>query len=126
MAESDLSLALSQVLHRFAQLSENERSIHEKQAKMDVVRLLNVADEQLRLIGSVRVSDLAPSEFRCDFAEILAWSSRRPFPLESGHTLRGRMPRVKPDAYGCKRIVNAPKRVASTPRMIPTGMIHQT
>lgn len=56
LAESDLSLALSQVLHRFSQLSEEERSLHENQAKMDVVRLLNVADEQLRLIGSVRVS----------------------------------------------------------------------
>lgn len=58
LAESDLSLALSQVLHRFSQLSEEERSLHENQAKMDVVRLLNVADEQLRLIGSVRVSVL--------------------------------------------------------------------
>jgi hypothetical protein len=57
LSESDLSLALSQLLHRFSQLSEEERTAQENQAKMDVVRLLNVADEQVRLISSVRVSE---------------------------------------------------------------------
>jgi len=42
-------------------LCEEERSLQENQAKMDVVRLLNVADEQIRLIGSVRVSYVAAS-----------------------------------------------------------------
>lgn len=56
LAESELSLALSQLLHRFAALSLKERQRHDDQAKSDVVRLLNLADEHLRLIGSVRVS----------------------------------------------------------------------
>ena len=59
LAESDLSLALCQMIHRFSLLGEEERSLQENQAKMDVVRLLNVADEQIRLIGSVRVSHVA-------------------------------------------------------------------
>lgn len=56
LAESELSLALSQLLHRFAALSSKEREKHDDQAKLDVVRLLNLADEHLRQIGSVRVS----------------------------------------------------------------------
>jgi hypothetical protein len=56
LAESDLSMALSQVLHQFSVLSNHEREMQEGQAKLEVTRLLNLADEHVRLIGSVRVS----------------------------------------------------------------------
>lgn len=56
LSECDLSYELAQLLETFSELSAKERELEEEQAKMDVVRLLNLADEHLRLIGSVRVS----------------------------------------------------------------------
>ncbi|KAJ9105808.1 hypothetical protein QFC19_003376 [Naganishia cerealis] len=54
LAESDLSMDLSQALQRFAGLTIREREAQEGQAKADVVCLLNTADEYVRWIGSVR------------------------------------------------------------------------
>jgi sorting nexin-1/2 len=56
LAESDLSMDLSQALQRLSGLTIREKEAQENQAKMDVVYLLNTADEYVRWIGSVRVS----------------------------------------------------------------------
>jgi sorting nexin-1/2 len=58
LAESDLSMDLSQALQRLAGLTLREKETQENQAKMDVVLLLNTADEYVRWIGSVRVGCL--------------------------------------------------------------------
>jgi hypothetical protein len=47
---------LSQALQRLSGLTIREKEAQENQAKMDVVYLLNTADEYVRWIGSVRVS----------------------------------------------------------------------
>lgn len=49
-------MELSQALQRLAGLTLREKETQEDQAKMDVVHLLNTADEYVRWIGSVRVS----------------------------------------------------------------------
>ncbi|GHJ83709.1 hypothetical protein NliqN6_0111 [Naganishia liquefaciens] len=56
LAESDLSMDLSQALQRLAGLTTREKEAQENQAKMDVVYLLNTADEYVRWIGSVRLA----------------------------------------------------------------------
>ncbi|KAI5450843.1 Vacuolar protein sorting-associated protein vps5 [Naganishia albida] len=56
LAESDLSMELSQALQRLAGLTLREKETQEDQAKMDVVHLLNTADEYVRWIGSVRLA----------------------------------------------------------------------
>lgn len=52
-------MELSQALQRLAGLTLREKETQENQAKMDVVYLLNTADEYVRWIGSVRVSWLS-------------------------------------------------------------------
>lgn len=59
LAESDLSMDLSQALQRLSGLTIREKEAQENQAKMDVVYLLNTADEYVRWIGSVRVGQMA-------------------------------------------------------------------
>lgn len=81
LGESDLSLVLSQVLHQFAELSSMERMVQEQQAKMDVVRLLNLADEHLRLIGSVRAA--FASRIKSYFAWQLADADARRISVQS-------------------------------------------
>lgn len=49
---------LSQALQRLSALTIREKEAQENQAKMDVVYLLNTADEYVRWIGSVRVSQV--------------------------------------------------------------------
>lgn len=49
---------LSQALQRLSGLTIREKEAQENQAKMDVVYLLNTADEYVRWIGSVRVSSV--------------------------------------------------------------------
>lgn len=57
LSECDLSQDLTEVLDQMATLIAREKDQQETQAKMDVVHLLNTADEYLRTIASVRVSE---------------------------------------------------------------------
>lgn len=57
LSECDLSQDLTEVLDQMATLIAREKDQQEAQAKMDVVHLLNTADEYLRTIASVRVSE---------------------------------------------------------------------
>jgi sorting nexin-1/2 len=56
LAESDLGSAMCAALARLADLSRREKETNEDQAKDEVVQLLNMADEYVRFIGSVRLA----------------------------------------------------------------------
>ncbi|KAL1413158.1 Vacuolar protein sorting-associated protein vps5 [Vanrija albida] len=56
LAESDLGAAMCAALGRLADLTKKERTFGEEQATSDVAQLLNLADEYVRFIGSVRLS----------------------------------------------------------------------
>ncbi|GFZ45014.1 hypothetical protein JCM24511_02740 [Saitozyma sp. JCM 24511] len=56
LAESDLGSAMCAALARLADLSRREKETNEDQAKDEVVHLLNMADEYVRFIGSVRLA----------------------------------------------------------------------
>ncbi|ORY25951.1 Vps5 C terminal like-domain-containing protein [Naematelia encephala] len=56
LAESDLGTAMCAALSRLSDLARQERETNEDQAKSDVVHLLNLADEYVRFIASVRVA----------------------------------------------------------------------
>ncbi|KAK4685193.1 sorting nexin-1/2, partial [Tremellales sp. Uapishka_1] len=56
LAESDLGSGMCSALARLADLTRREKENQEEQAKDDVVQLLNMADEYVRLIGSVRLA----------------------------------------------------------------------
>jgi sorting nexin-1/2 len=56
LADSDLGAAMCAALARLANVSRLERSAGEDQAKADVTQLLNLADEYVRLIASVRLA----------------------------------------------------------------------
>jgi hypothetical protein len=63
LSECDLSQDLTEVLDQMATLIAREKDQQEAQAKMDVVHLLNTADEYLRTIASVRVSERLLTSF---------------------------------------------------------------
>ncbi|OCF46000.1 hypothetical protein I317_00088 [Kwoniella heveanensis CBS 569] len=54
LSESDLGTALSTTLAHLASIAEKEKDSSEEQAKDEVVEILNLADEYVRFIGSVR------------------------------------------------------------------------
>ncbi|WVF68970.1 hypothetical protein IAT40_003744 [Kwoniella sp. CBS 6097] len=54
LSESDLGTALSTTLAHLASIAEKEKESSEEQAKDEVVEILNLADEYVRFIGSVR------------------------------------------------------------------------
>lgn len=56
LAESDLGSAMCAALARLADLARREKESNEEQAKSDVIYLLNMADEYVRFIGSVRLA----------------------------------------------------------------------
>ena len=56
LAESDLGPAMCSALARLSDLARREKESAEEGAKMDVVHLLNLSDEYVRFIGSVRVA----------------------------------------------------------------------
>jgi sorting nexin-1/2 len=56
LAESDLGSAMCAALARLADLGRTEKEAAEELAKGDVINLLNVADEYIRFIGTVRVA----------------------------------------------------------------------
>jgi sorting nexin-1/2 len=56
LAESDLGSAMCAALARLADLARQEKEVHEDQAKGDVMTLLNMSDEYVRFIGSVRLA----------------------------------------------------------------------
>ena len=56
LAESDLGSAMCAALGQLAALARREREGNEEQAKNDVVNLLNMSDEYVRFIGSVRLA----------------------------------------------------------------------
>ena len=56
LAQSDLGSAMCAALARLADLATREKETNEEQAKAEVVHLLNLSDEYLRFIGSVRVA----------------------------------------------------------------------
>ncbi|EIW67676.1 hypothetical protein TREMEDRAFT_33280, partial [Tremella mesenterica DSM 1558] len=56
LAESDLGSAMCSALARLADLAKKEKEGAEEQAKGDVVNLLNLSDEYVRFIGSVRIA----------------------------------------------------------------------
>jgi sorting nexin-1/2 len=56
LAESDLGSAMCAALARLADLARQEKEVHEEQAKGDVMTLLNMSDEYVRFIGSVRLA----------------------------------------------------------------------
>lgn len=56
LAESDLGAAMCTALGKLAELAQQERSAGEEQARDDVTQLLNLADEYVRFIGSVRLA----------------------------------------------------------------------
>ncbi|TXT16015.1 hypothetical protein VHUM_00518 [Vanrija humicola] len=56
LAESDLGAAMCAALGRLAELTKKERTFGEEQATSDVAQLLNLADEYVRFIGSVRLA----------------------------------------------------------------------
>ncbi len=56
LSESDLGSAMCSALSRLSGLSRREKEWTEEQAKSDVGVLLNLTDEYIRLIGSVRLA----------------------------------------------------------------------
>lgn len=56
LAESDLGSAMCAALARLADLARREKETNEELAKQDVVYLLNMSDEYVRFIGSVRTA----------------------------------------------------------------------
>jgi sorting nexin-1/2 len=56
LAESDLGSAMCAALARLGDLATREKEANEEQAKAEVVHLLNLADEYVRFIGSVRLA----------------------------------------------------------------------
>jgi sorting nexin-1/2 len=56
LADSDLGAAMCAALARLADLGRKERTAGEDQAKADVAQLLNLADEYIRFIASVRLA----------------------------------------------------------------------
>jgi len=56
LAESDLGSGMCAALARLSDLARQEKEVHEEQAKGDVMTLLNMADEYVRFIGSVRLA----------------------------------------------------------------------
>lgn len=56
LAESDLGAAMCAALGRLADLARRERTTGEDQAKADVGQLLNLAEEYVRFIASVRLA----------------------------------------------------------------------
>lgn len=56
LAESDLGSAMCAALARLADLARREKESNEEQAKSDVMYLLNMSDEYVRFIGSVRLA----------------------------------------------------------------------
>ncbi|WVR06490.1 hypothetical protein IAU60_003521 [Kwoniella sp. DSM 27419] len=56
LAESDLGSGLSSALAQLASVADKEKESGEEQAKEEVVTLLNMADEYIRFIGSVRLA----------------------------------------------------------------------
>jgi hypothetical protein len=56
LAESDLGSAMCAALARLADLQKREKELNEEQAKSDVMNLLNLADEYVRFIASVRLA----------------------------------------------------------------------
>lgn len=56
LADSDLGAAMCAALARLADLSRKERTAGEDQAKADVGQLLNLTDEYIRFIASVRLA----------------------------------------------------------------------
>ena len=56
LVESDLGTAMCAALARLADLARREKESNEEQAKSDVMYLLNMADEYVRFIGSVRLA----------------------------------------------------------------------
>jgi sorting nexin-1/2 len=56
LGESDLGSAMCAALARLSDLAKREKEVHEEQAKGDVMTLLNMSDEYVRFIGSVRLA----------------------------------------------------------------------
>ncbi|WRT67935.1 uncharacterized protein IL334_004909 [Kwoniella shivajii] len=56
LSESDLGASLSSALSQLANITEREKEHFEDQAKDEVVTLLNMADEYIRFIQSVRIA----------------------------------------------------------------------
>lgn len=56
LADSDLGSAMCAALARLSDLARHEKEVNEEQAKGDVMHLLNMADEYVRFIGSVRLA----------------------------------------------------------------------
>lgn len=56
LAESDLGAAMCTALGKLANIAQQERSAGEDQARADVAQLLNLADEYVRFIASVRLA----------------------------------------------------------------------
>lgn len=56
LAESDLGSAMCAALARLADLNRREKEVNEDQAKSDVMHLLNLSDEYVRFIASVRLA----------------------------------------------------------------------
>ncbi|WVW84855.1 hypothetical protein I302_106890 [Kwoniella bestiolae CBS 10118] len=56
LSESDLGISLSTSLSSLAAIASEEKEIYENQAKEEVIRLLNLAEEYVRFIASVRVA----------------------------------------------------------------------
>jgi sorting nexin-1/2 len=56
LAESDLGSAMCSALARLNDLAVREKEGNEEQAKAEVVNLLNLSDEYVRFIGSVRMA----------------------------------------------------------------------
>ncbi len=95
VAESDLAVDLSAVLQRLSSLQKKEKDMLETQAKMDVVHLMNCAEEYIRTIGSVRVSVNPTSaqshrESAKELNRILLYVFSSPLLLESNPTSLGK------------------------------------
>ena len=56
LADSDLGSAMCAALARLSDLANREKEANEEQAKAEVVHLLNLSDEYVRFIGSVRLA----------------------------------------------------------------------
>lgn len=56
LADSDLGSAMCAALARLSDLIHREKEANEEQAKAEVVHLLNLSDEYVRFIGSVRMA----------------------------------------------------------------------
>ncbi|OCF57101.1 hypothetical protein L486_05960 [Kwoniella mangroviensis CBS 10435] len=56
LSESDLGISLSTSLANLAGIAEREKNLYENQAKLEVIKLLNLAEEYIRFVQSVRVA----------------------------------------------------------------------